>query len=342
MQYSIVMPVYKRADILRRTLNSISNQILQPLEIIIVNNNSIKYETDKLKNIIKNFNKENLFKILLLDSPKNSGAIARNIGAQHAKGDIVAFLDSDVIIDKNYYSVLMDYFDKNEDLIAIQGVDHALIESQRKNKFLNLSNRFIYILEQFFETSLIFNKEKSFVSPSLAVAHPNVLKDFEVQSEWISTCAGLFKKELFKKYSFPKEFITYSNNEYLFFSYSIFLNEKGKMIYTSKAKYRDIQTSSGRINMIPLMYQIQVYDLFIFLKLFKINPYNLFIFIKSRFGHLLYNLSRSILKKDFNFKNIFHAIFSIFYPFLKLKLIINGDLSFYEKDFSDTKKLKKT
>ena len=90
------------------------------------------------------------------------------------------------------------------------------------------------------------------------------------------------------------------------------------------------------------MYQIQVYDLFIFLKLFKINPYNLFIFIKSRFGHLLYNLSRSILKKDFNFKNIFHAIFSIFYPFLKLKLIINGDLSFYEKDFSDTKKLKKT
>ena len=45
-------------------------------------------------------------------------------------------------------------------------------------------------------------------------------------------------------------------------------NNEGEMLYTSKAKYKDIQTSSGRINRIQLMYQIETYDLYIFINLF--------------------------------------------------------------------------
>ena len=96
--------------------------------------------------------------------------------------------------------------------------------------------------------------------------HPNVKKDFELESEWISTCAGLFKRSLFKKYKFPDQFVTYSNNEYLMFSYNLYKNFEGTMIYTSKAKYRDIQTSKGRINRVQLMYQVQSYDLYIFIR----------------------------------------------------------------------------
>ena len=62
-------------------------------------------------------------------------------------------------------------------------------------------------------------------------------------------------------------------------SYSLFLNDEGRMIYTSKAKYRDIQTNSGRISNLELKYQIQVNDLYIFIKLFKINPTNLLILL---------------------------------------------------------------
>ena len=54
------------------------------------------------------------------------------------------------------------------------------------------------------------------------------------------------------------------------------------MIYTSKAKYRDIQTNQGRINKIQLMYQIETYDLYIFMNLFDKNIKSLFIYIKSR------------------------------------------------------------
>ena len=74
------------------------------------------------------------------------------------------------------------------------------------------------------------------------------MNDFEISSQWISTCAGLFKKELFDYYSFPNQFVTYSNNEYLMFSYNLFLQKKGLMLYTNKAKYRDVQTEEGRIS----------------------------------------------------------------------------------------------
>ena len=51
MDYSIVIPIYKRSELLLETLNSVSSQDLQPLEIIIVDNNS----TDQTLNIVKNF-----------------------------------------------------------------------------------------------------------------------------------------------------------------------------------------------------------------------------------------------------------------------------------------------
>ena len=57
-----------------------------------------------------------------------------------AKGELVAFLDSDVILDKNYYKTLINYFERFDDLIAIQGVDHSLIESQMQIKKLNKFN----------------------------------------------------------------------------------------------------------------------------------------------------------------------------------------------------------
>jgi len=333
MKYSIVMPVYKRSKIIRRCIESIENQILKPIEVIIVDNNSEIIETNKLKELIKETIKRKILEIHYIKSPKNSGAIARNLGAYRSRGDIVAFLDSDVILDKNYYSILLKYFKEKKDLIAIQGVDRALIEAQLKHKKSSFFSKIIYYFEQFFENSLLLDRKFAYVSPSLTVAHPPLDEEFEISSQWISTCAGLFKRNLFEKYSFPNEFITYSNNEYLMFSYNLYLNKMGEMIYTNKAKYRDIQTNSGRISRIALMYQIQVYDLYILLRIFKINPLSILIFIKSRIGHLIYNICSIYIRGNFSVRNFFHAIFSIIYPLINFSSICKGDLSFYERDF---------
>ena len=333
MRYSIVIPAFKRSDLISKCLESIEKQIAKPLEVIIVDNNFEEEESKKLQSLVNKFISKNSIDLILKKSPKNSGAIARNIGAKSSKGEIVAFLDSDVILDDNYYSILIEYFSSKKDLIAIQGIDKSLIETQSKLLKKSFLKKIIYYFEQFFETSLLLNRKSAYVSPSLAVAHPPIENEFEISSQWISTCAGLFKRELFDYYSFPNQFVTYSNNEYLMFSYNLFLQKKGLMLYTNKAKYRDVQTKEGRISRNALMYQIQAYDLYIFLRLFSINPINLFIFIKSRIGHLIYNVGRLVLRQNFSLKDYFHAVFSIIYPYLNFYSIYKGNLDFYEKKF---------
>lgn len=333
MKYSIIIPVYKRLEIIDLCLQSIAEQELKPLEVIFLDNNIDLIESNNLEYKVENFSKTTNIKSKLIKSPKNSGALARNIGAKVANGDYVAFLDSDVILDSNYYKVISSYFLNNDKLIGIQGLDKSLIDYQKSLEKKRFYKKILFALEQFFETSFLINQKNAFVSPSLAVAHPNVLRNFEVYSQWISTCAGVFKKEVFDNYNFPKQFVTYSNNEYLIFSHKLFQDKLGLMIYTSKAKYRDIQTSSGRIKKIALMYQIEAYDWFIFLKLFDFNLKYSLIFLKSRIGHLIYNVLRSIIKENLSIKYFFHSIFSIIYPLIHIRSILKEDLSFYERDF---------
>ena len=48
MDYSIVIPIYKRSELILETLNSVLSQDFQPLEVIIVDNNDIDIESVKL------------------------------------------------------------------------------------------------------------------------------------------------------------------------------------------------------------------------------------------------------------------------------------------------------
>ena len=149
MQYSIVMPVYQRIEELKLTLDSILSQSKKPLELIIVDNNTNDNNIQRLKHLIKFYNKKFLNKISYIKSPINSGAKARNIGALRAKAELVAFLDSDVILDQNYYEILVKYFDLNQNLIGIQGLDRSLLEKNYSVTSVRIIDKLIYYFEQF-------------------------------------------------------------------------------------------------------------------------------------------------------------------------------------------------
>ena len=106
------------------------------------------------------------------------------------------------------------------------------------------------------------------------------------------------------------------------------------MIYTSEAKYKNIPTDEGRIPKLSLIYQIEVYDLFIFIFLFKKSYRNIYIFLKSRIGHLIYNLLHALKNKIYSPVYFLKIIWGSLYPFIHLKSILKKDLSFYEKDFN--------
>jgi glycosyltransferase involved in cell wall biosynthesis len=86
---SIIIPTYNRAHVLSRAIQSVLAQTYQDFELIIVDDGS----TDDTERLVKSFNSE---KIRYIRHIENKGpAAARNNGIQSAKGDYIAFQDSD-------------------------------------------------------------------------------------------------------------------------------------------------------------------------------------------------------------------------------------------------------
>ncbi|MDN5341379.1 MAG: teichuronic acid biosynthesis glycosyltransferase TuaG [Oceanotoga sp.] len=93
---SIITPLYNAEKYISNTIESVINQEYNNWELIIINDCS----KDKGPEIIKKYQNQDK-RIKLINLEKNSGAaVARNVGIENAKGNFIAFIDSDDIWEK--------------------------------------------------------------------------------------------------------------------------------------------------------------------------------------------------------------------------------------------------
>lgn len=105
---SVVVPVYNVAKYLPRCLDSIASQTYANLDIILVDDGS----TDNSGKIADEYAKTD--KRAQVIHQKNGGlSEARNAGLRYAKGDYVAFVDSDDYMSPSYIEKLYDIASKN-------------------------------------------------------------------------------------------------------------------------------------------------------------------------------------------------------------------------------------
>ncbi len=121
---SFIVPVYNSEPYIIRCLKSICNQNSANFEIIIINDGS----TDKTGHLIKSFLETNnsTQNIKYIDKENEGVSEARNCGLKLAKGEYIAFVDSDDFISSNYISSVTKIMNKAPDVIRF---DYALIEN---------------------------------------------------------------------------------------------------------------------------------------------------------------------------------------------------------------------
>jgi len=86
---SVIIPTYNRAHLLPRAIQSVLSQTYQDFELIVVDDGS----TDNTEEVVKNFKDK---RIRYIQHGKSKGApAARNTGIKTAKGEYIAFQDSD-------------------------------------------------------------------------------------------------------------------------------------------------------------------------------------------------------------------------------------------------------
>jgi len=103
---SVVIPTLNRADMLASTIDRIEQQTVgqEHYEVLVINNNSSDNTQAVLEQKAAKYSNLRTFKQL-----KPGAAATRNVGIRAAKGEIVLFIDDDIMAERNLLETHMEY-----------------------------------------------------------------------------------------------------------------------------------------------------------------------------------------------------------------------------------------
>lgn len=99
IKVSVIVPAYNVENYIEKCLESLVNQTLEEIEIIVVNDGS----TDNTKQKIEEFLAKYPEKIKYLEKENGGLSDARNFGIPYAEGKYIGFVDSDDYVEKDMF-----------------------------------------------------------------------------------------------------------------------------------------------------------------------------------------------------------------------------------------------
>lgn len=182
---SIIVPVYNAEKYLQRCINSLKNQTLEDIEIILVDDSS----PDSSPEICDKAEAEDV-RIKVIHKQNEGAGMARNSALKIATGKYIGFVDSDDYVDKNMFKTLYEKAEEyNSDLImsGVLFVDGNMFSEQGK------STRKIY-----FNKDTHFNTNEDLKELRMGIV--GALPEDEDDSKYgMSIWKNLFRAEIIKK-----------------------------------------------------------------------------------------------------------------------------------------------
>ncbi len=117
---SIIIPIYNTAKYLEKCINSVIEQKIQNMEIILVNDGSTDESEEVVKNIMSKNENNKKVDIKYFKNENNGLAETRNFGIKKANGEYIMFLDSDDYLNINILKNLGKYMEEDIDLIKFK------------------------------------------------------------------------------------------------------------------------------------------------------------------------------------------------------------------------------
>jgi len=111
MMVSVIIPTYNRADLLSEAIESVLGQTHKDTEIIVIDDGS----TDNTREKLKPYQGRIKYKYIENGGP----ALARNMGMRMAKGQYIAFLDSDDLYYPYKIEIQADFLDKHPEVAMV-------------------------------------------------------------------------------------------------------------------------------------------------------------------------------------------------------------------------------
>lgn len=175
---SVIIPTFNREKLIERSINSVLNQTYKNFELIVVDDCS----TDNTENVVKKYNDERIHYIKL---EKNSGACkARNVGIENAKGEYIAFQDSDDVWHKDKLEVQLEQMKKNNAEVSFCNMmQHKLNSKECREIPQNCPEGFIeyrtLLIKSIVSTQCLMAKKRCFDKIKFDLSLPR-LQDWDI------------------------------------------------------------------------------------------------------------------------------------------------------------------
>lgn len=198
---SIIVPVYRVESYLKKCINSLINQSLRDIEIILVDDGS----SDDCGKICDEYaKKDNRVRVI---HKQNEGlSEARNVGIMAAESPYIGFVDSDDYVAEDMYEILYENLVKNNAEVSVCGLYDCYCNKKvpqfAGNEFLILDNK------QALKTAL------------------------EGVKFSVNAVNKLYKKELFLEVKFPKGKLSEDA-----FTIPKILSKASRIVFDSAPKY---------------------------------------------------------------------------------------------------------
>jgi len=329
---SIVIPTFNREEDLMDALLSILRQKKLPKEVVVVDDS----ENDRTRNLIKKMRKSFLDKgvsVKYLRNPRGkSTSSARNVGATCATGEIILFLDDDVILDDDYISEILEVYERHPDAVGVQGyVENLPMQILSTSGAIHNSICKIFFL-------FFFEKHRCRVLPSWGYTYPCLLNGV-INCEWLGGENQSFRKKIFQTYKFDENLKKYSYGEDADLSYRIFKNNPISLYMTPNARLFHKKSKTSRLPDELRIYITTINRTYLFYKNIEQTLFSKLIFLWSSFGQVILHASVCVLqirnKGDSALRmkyllGIKHLIKSYIYMLKHLKEIKAGHIEFFD------------
>jgi glycogen synthase len=97
---SVLIPYYNLGDYLPETLESVLASTYSPCEVVIIHDGSTEAESLEVLETIEN---RKLPNVRILRTENQGLALTKNYGAEHARGEFIAFVDGDDLVEPDFF-----------------------------------------------------------------------------------------------------------------------------------------------------------------------------------------------------------------------------------------------
>lgn len=231
---SVLVSTKNRFYDLKECVDSILIQTVKPSEIILVDASDTSESMEMVKESLRGKDIKLTYYRQEIVAGKIKKTAAWNRALKSALGDIIIFLDDDVVLDKHYiYYILKTYCENAEcNIVGVMGS----FKNLKNGKIVQKRAVDLRFLERFFLKFFLLPHEErnGFMQPSGFPTYPSSENKTIAIAEIMPACNMSFKKDVFKEFSFDEWFYGYSLLEDDDFTYRV--SRKYKFLYTPFAE----------------------------------------------------------------------------------------------------------